>query len=152
MSKSFEMPKEFGEKWIKALRSGEYKQTDGTLVNYDFDEITNEITEVHGYCCLGVACRVANVEVVKMAGYDLINDIQLSSDSPVPNILQETNFAHNLVDILTQLNDGLTYNNYKIMKSEVNVELDIIPTEDNQRVNYNFNQIADFIEKNVEFV
>lgn len=152
MSKSFEIPKEFGEKWIKALRSGEYEQTNSTLVHYTSDEETDEIIEIHGYCCLGVACRVADLEVVKMAGYDLINDIQLSSDSPIPDILQETNYSHNLVDILTQLNDGLTYNNYKIIKSEVNVELDIIPSEDNPRVQYNFNQIADFIEKNVEFV
>lgn len=152
MSKSFEIPKEFGEKWIKALRSGEYKQTDSTLVYYHCDEETGEIIEIYGYCCLGVACRVADLDIVTMAGYDLINDIQLSSDSPIPEILQETNYAYNLVDILVQLNDGLSIHNYKIMKSEVNFELDIVPTEDNQKIQYNFNQIADFIEKNVEFV
>lgn len=32
--------------WIKALRSGKYKQTEGTLENG------------LGYCCLGVACRL----------------------------------------------------------------------------------------------
>ena len=34
------------EKWIKALRSGKYKQTTGTL------------QDDQGYCCLGVACKV----------------------------------------------------------------------------------------------
>lgn len=33
-------------KWIKALKSGRYKQTEG--------ELQNEC----GYCCLGVACKV----------------------------------------------------------------------------------------------
>jgi hypothetical protein len=36
------------QKWVDALRSGGYKQTDGCLINYD----------EHGnasYCCLGVA-------------------------------------------------------------------------------------------------
>ena len=32
--------------WIKALRSGKYKQTQGDLRNF------------HGYCCLGVYCDV----------------------------------------------------------------------------------------------
>ena len=35
-----------GRKWIKALRSGEFKQTKGIL--HDID----------GFCCLGVACKV----------------------------------------------------------------------------------------------
>jgi hypothetical protein len=34
------------KKWIEALRSGEYKQTDNALHKGD------------GYCCLGVACEV----------------------------------------------------------------------------------------------
>lgn len=33
--------------WVKALRSGEYKQTTGALHNQD------------GFCCLGVACELA---------------------------------------------------------------------------------------------
>lgn len=38
------MKKEIKEKWITALRSGEYRQTDGSLCNNG------------GYCCLGVLC------------------------------------------------------------------------------------------------
>ena len=39
--------KEMKQKWLEALRSGEYKQTKGTLKG------VNEDGEV-GYCCLGV--------------------------------------------------------------------------------------------------
>jgi hypothetical protein len=42
------MLNENAKKWVAALRSGEYKQTRGQLVN---DEGT-------GHCCLGVACEV----------------------------------------------------------------------------------------------
>lgn len=36
MEKEYTLPKQFGEKWVEALRSGEYKQTTGSLVNtYD---------------------------------------------------------------------------------------------------------------------
>jgi len=48
--------REFFELWIKALQSGEYKQTRGTLVKND------------KYCCLGVACSVA-VEMGKKVNY-----------------------------------------------------------------------------------
>lgn len=40
--------------WVKALRSGKYKQGYGRLSTKHPD--TNEIT----YCCLGVACEVYN--------------------------------------------------------------------------------------------
>lgn len=40
-------------KWVKALRSGKYKQTQSKL----FDG--------KGYCCLGVLCKVAGVKPVK---------------------------------------------------------------------------------------
>lgn len=43
--------KDFFELWIKALESGEYKQIQGSLVNDEADKI--------GFCCLGVACDVA---------------------------------------------------------------------------------------------
>mgnify|MGYP001438297913 CR=1 FL=1 len=46
------------KKWVKALRSGEYKQTRGTLVDRD------------GFCCLGVLCDIANKEnVVELHDY-----------------------------------------------------------------------------------
>lgn len=41
------MNKKVKKKWVKALRSGKYKQTRETL------------KDKHGYCCLGVLCDLA---------------------------------------------------------------------------------------------
>ncbi len=46
------------KKWIKALRSGEFKRTESVL--------NNEC----GYCCLGVACAVYERETGKMLPRD----------------------------------------------------------------------------------
>jgi hypothetical protein len=48
MEKQYKLPKEFGKKWLKALRSGDYKQATKTL----YDPTTD------GYCCLGLACKL----------------------------------------------------------------------------------------------
>ena len=45
--------KSFKRKWVKALRSGNYKQGEGFLQNRN------------AYCCLGVACIVAGVPIPK---------------------------------------------------------------------------------------
>ena len=48
---------ELHKKWVEALRSGEYKQTQNKLHDKD------------GYCCLGVLCEVMGLESCK-AGVD----------------------------------------------------------------------------------
>ena len=48
------------QNWINALRSGEYKQGTERLQNGGL------------YCCLGVACKVAEKDMVKVK-YDGIN-------------------------------------------------------------------------------
>lgn len=48
------MRKEIAEKWVSALRSGEYSQTTGMLVEHDGDN-----GDIVGYCCLGVLCELA---------------------------------------------------------------------------------------------
>lgn len=45
------MDKELKEKWLKALRSGEYEQGPGVLCADD-----------SAFCCLGVLCDVAGLE------------------------------------------------------------------------------------------
>ena len=50
------MKKAIAEKWVAALRSGEYKQHRGMLAN-------DERTE---HCCLGVLCELAIKEGVKV--------------------------------------------------------------------------------------
>lgn len=45
-------------KWVRALRSGEYKQTTGVLRRTDTPGLD-------GYCCLGVLCDLAGVTWVQ---------------------------------------------------------------------------------------
>lgn len=45
------MNKQIAKKWIKALRSGEYKQGQ-----------TGRLKSDTGYCCLGVLCEIASKE------------------------------------------------------------------------------------------
>ena len=55
------MNQEIKERWLAALRSGQYKQTDGYLnvqaVNPNEDNPTNNNGD--GFCCLGVLCEIA---------------------------------------------------------------------------------------------
>lgn len=52
----YKMNPEIKERWLAALRSGDYKQTDGYL-NVSSDN--PEGSEFDGYCCLGVLCEIA---------------------------------------------------------------------------------------------
>jgi hypothetical protein len=51
--------------WIKALRSGKYKQTKGRLKDVHSFDTTSDTFDITsdkkfiGHCCLGVACEVA---------------------------------------------------------------------------------------------
>lgn len=46
------LPQEFKEKWVAALKSGDYKQGKMRLHNQ----------EENTYCCLGVLCAITGVE------------------------------------------------------------------------------------------
>lgn len=47
-------------KWLEALRSGDYQQTTGVLIDVD--------KGVDYFCCLGVLCTVAEMERKELAG------------------------------------------------------------------------------------
>ena len=49
MKTKIRLPKEFRKKWLDALESGKYKQTNDSLM------------DDYGYCCLGVAGRCLNI-------------------------------------------------------------------------------------------
>jgi len=51
------MKAELKRKWIKALRSKRYRQTKGML-----HRIQTVRHREHGFCCLGVLCRVMGIE------------------------------------------------------------------------------------------
>lgn len=52
------MKKEIKDKWLEALRSGEYTQTTGVLHRVEPDEYGEDLP---GYCCLGVLCEIGGV-------------------------------------------------------------------------------------------
>lgn len=54
------LDKEAARRWVKALRSGRYKQGRGALRRKESD----------AHCCLGVACRVLRVPAHPGVGYD----------------------------------------------------------------------------------
>ena len=60
--KEFKLPKKVKNKWVKALRSGLYKQ--GILKLKDEEKIVLGRTRPARYCCLGVAyeCGLAKTE------------------------------------------------------------------------------------------
>lgn len=89
------------KQWIKALRSGEYKQTKFSLQNS------------LGYCCLGVACKlfINEDEIVLKNGF-IANDVPKYQPS-APNWLKDINVDYgnkNNGTRLGYLNDNLIYN------------------------------------------
>jgi hypothetical protein len=52
------MKKDIAKKWVKALRSGKYKQGEGFLKEY------NKKNQAR-YCCLGVLCELYNESMKK---------------------------------------------------------------------------------------
>jgi hypothetical protein len=92
----YTLPREFGEKWVKALRSGEYKQ--GTC--YLSAKYTDGITSEQRYCCLGVACSVSGIPDELLKREFIIPDFGM----PIELVGDRGN--NELVKILTTLNDG----------------------------------------------
>lgn len=60
--KRYRLPKEFTEKWLKALRSGKYEQ--GTFKLYKEED--------NSYCCLGVAGNICGVSNRSMNHKDIV--------------------------------------------------------------------------------
>jgi hypothetical protein len=101
------LPKAFKEKWVKALRSGEYTQT-----------TNGYLQDTIGYCCLGVACtltktqfEIRNRSLIREDEFgDILNDIK------VPKLLKGSADTDNedyneIVAKLTFMNDdGRSFN------------------------------------------
>lgn len=119
------LPAEFKAEWIKALRSGKYKQGRGYL-------------KIDGsYCCLGVSCIVAGIdpEIIEGSenpespyhnGYELISNLPERVQNNVPFILRDNNEESDIINTLTKMNDGV-----------------------GNCPQRSFNEIADYIEKNL---
>lgn len=157
--KHFKLPKQFTENWLKALRGNTYDQAKSTLVETEVDEDSGEILHINGYCCLGVACSISGIKDKIMAGSDLIYDLESLLHRPdgyeiIPDILKTGNDNNSLVKILTSLNDGLRYSDYKeFITHYKGISFSRIPPRNElHRVFYSFEEIADWIENNVELI
>lgn len=150
MGKQFRLPKEFGEKWLTALRSGDYEQGETTLVIIDETECT--------YCCLGVAGKIAGFDNETLEKYAMLEEQTFKSSEFLPKELLQTNDDEldSFIYILSNLNDGLTKYNYdQKIKNKNLIFRELNPYNNDFTkllvMKFNFNQIADFIEDNCEF-
>ena len=85
------LPKVFKQKWLAALRSGEYEQGQSQL--HEFGE----------FCCLGVACVVVGYDTSEMG-----DDSTIGSDfNKVPRMLRDDSHNGLIVDNLIMRNDGM---------------------------------------------
>lgn len=94
MEKKYQLPKEFAEKWIKALRSGDYEQ--GVF----------RLKDEHGcYCCLGVAGAMNGIH--EFGDKQFYNSCEFSldiEDGLIPEALYGGS-GNELVNTLTDKND-----------------------------------------------
>ena len=124
MPKKIEYPKlpvVFKEKWLTALRSGDYQQGEGEFCNNG------------KYCCLGVAYKEAHLRNPNKAqGFIKMGDKKL------PKILRGNELDNDIVDILVAMNDN----------QRVDHENEYMPNRRYKR-KQSFTQIANWIEKNL---
>lgn len=102
------LPKKFKAKWLKALRSGKYKQGNGNLK-------TGKGKNAR-YCCLGVACDIVGAKSITDKGF-----IRTGSDirgiTKVPKLLIGSDYGYEddynpIVEKLATMND-LTGSSFK---------------------------------------
>lgn len=87
------LPKEFKEKWVKALRSGEYKQC------------TSQLHDKGRFCCLGVAAVLAGKRPRDLKGGHIGYDCTIKPFDGFPEILTHKNWSNDTAGILSQMND-----------------------------------------------
>lgn len=120
MKTQTKLPKRFKEKWVKALRSGEYEQGQ--------DELYNEKT--NNFCCLGVAANICGISTKRLNYVPLLSNWYFSEDE----ILKENK---NLPKVLIGSNEKEDDDYSAIVEKLVNFN-------DNGK---SFNWIASYIER-----
>lgn len=130
------MKKSFADKFLTALQSGEYEQGESTLKSED-----------NKFCCLGVACDVAGIamDTEDWPMVDLVGDNKIF---PASLIYVDEN--KELCELLGNLNDGFSMGSVYMQQILGDYNHNIpVNSEDTQ--NFDFDQIADFIEANLEY-
>ena len=130
------MEKKKAMKWVKALRSGKFKQIKGSLIALNNDKPT-------GYCCLGVLCEVSGIPLNHFKIHDaLYGDLnQRCGISDGVGHIKETKSV-SIYDInkkKIQLRIGNKYKSF-VSLSEANDE------------GASFKSIASWIEKNYKLL
>lgn len=98
MEKKYSLPKEFAEKWVAALRSGDYDQGTGELT------VGREDKKEFAYCCLGVACKSVGMPDNSLHPYSSLGQAKHSETnvfklSGIPIELIGTDLEASLMDI-----------------------------------------------------
>jgi hypothetical protein len=135
----FLKPQPLGPKqkaWVDALRSGEWKQTTGVL----------QAPRQESYCCLGVACKVAEPEVQTSKAFGLTEDgivtteyVGLAGTTLYDQqaVIEHYQFA--------QCAGSFCPTNLDMMNYGLDYIADLPRLND--KLHFNFSQIADYIEK-----
>lgn len=144
-----QLPKEFAEKWIAALESGDYQQGKNFLMSYSMNGGEPK------YCCLGVACHVIGISNDDMNEKPLPYHLNTDKKLELPDLLLSKPVVGNilpLIQILAILNDGHLSSNTDIneIESQGHV-LQYLPNGETKIV-YGFSEIAQFIRDNVELI
>lgn len=131
-----QMPRELRDKWVQALRSGEYRQDTKALMQQPiFDE--------PGYCCLGILCMVSGLGVLKPGCFTYRNPeydhstggTQWDDDDVV--LLPEVELQDEELDDTLRKTFGLSNDNHGRL------------IEMNDYEKKSFAEIADWIEDNI---
>lgn len=148
--KNFRLPKEFGIKWLEALRSGKYKQTNGTLCNIDENEKnTNNV----GYCCLGIGATINGVPDTLLVGWEVL--VPEIFGRFIPSEILRSSSENEFVQLVAPLNDGcskMTFKSY--LDKGIIFRPEIMEKYEATQVYFEyltFAQIADVIEDNTVF-
>jgi len=140
------------QKWLEALRSGNYEQAIGLLCQYEMRE--GQVVP-RGYCCLGVLCDVMDPTKWKLDGVRLSSVIYnfYSPENASDNWMQ-----NNATSIPVDICDDLGLNGIKriecfdeegFFSHEQEMTIANALMNFNDERGWDFNDIADWIEANV---
>lgn len=129
----FTMKRSIRSRWIRALRSGKYKQGEGNLLKMNADGTGN-------YCCLGVLCE--------LAAKDGVVAWRNTPGEPVLNINGETGMLPMSVQQWADIKDnrGWLTSNPTVSQDDDNYE--VVASEANDEEGLTLREIADLIQKN----